>query len=204
MEPLWAELINTDWHDYLGQGRDEDRLNRPGWLKEFLSRWNLPHLDVEEAATRRELGELRALLSRLALKLHSGKSLNRRDLADLNAILAREPVVRRLHVDDRGCTLHHVPLNGDLSAVLSEIAASFANMLVDGDPTRIRVCENPDCRWIIYDRSKNRTRRWCEGPSGCGNLMKVRRHREQMRRHASHGPQTRPSGKHASSQPPTG
>ena len=40
MDPLWAELINSDWHDYLGHGRDEDRLNKPAWLAEFLSRWH--------------------------------------------------------------------------------------------------------------------------------------------------------------------
>ena len=34
MDPLWAELVNSDWHDYLGQGRDEDRpvLYRIRWL----------------------------------------------------------------------------------------------------------------------------------------------------------------------------
>ncbi|MCP4250404.1 MAG: hypothetical protein GY778_25455 [bacterium] len=185
MEPLWAELINSDWHDYLGQGRDEDRLDRPDWLTEFLSRWGLPRLDVENAATRRGLRELRALLSRLALKLHGGKSLSGRDLTDLNAFLAREPVIRRLRRTEGGYALQSMPVNSSLNAVLSEIAASFADLLTNGDPARIRVCENPDCRWIIYDRSKNRTRRWCEGPTGCGNLIKVRRHRERRRQQAS-------------------
>ncbi len=185
MDPLWAELINSDWHDYLGQGRDEDRLDRPVWLAELLSRWGLPGLDAESPVTRRRLRELRALLSRLALKLHDGKPLTTRDLADLNAFLDRETVVRRLRRDEDGYTLHYMPVKGSLNAVLSEIAGSFAYMLTEGDPTRIRICENPDCRWVIYDRSKNRTRRWCEGPTGCGNLIKVRRHRERRRREAS-------------------
>lgn len=185
MDPLWAELINSDWHDYLGQGRDEDRLGKPPWLAEFLSRWCLPRLDVESPVTHRRLRELRALLSRLALKLHGGKPLSGRDLTNLNMFLDRESVVRRLCRDKEGYTLHYVPVKNSLNAVLSGIAASFADMLTNGDPTRIRVCENRDCRWIIYDRSKNRTRRWCEGPTGCGNLIKVRRHRERKRRQAS-------------------
>ncbi len=185
MDPLWAELINSDWHDYLGQGRDEDHLDKPSWLAEFLSRWGLPGLDVESPGSRRRLRELRALLSRLALKLHGGKPLSGRDLTDLNTFLDRESVVRQLRRDKKGYTLHYMPVKDSLNAVLSEIAVSFADMLTNGDPIRIRVCENPDCRWIIYDRSKNRTRRWCEGPTGCGNLIKVRRHRERRRREAS-------------------
>jgi len=185
MEPLWAELINSDWHDYLGQGRDEDRLERSDWLTEFLSRSGLPPLDTENSAVRRGLRELRALLLRLALKLNGGKPLSGRDLADLNAFLAREPVVRRIRRAEEGYALHSTPVKDGLNAVLSEIATSFADMLTNGDPTRICTCENPDCRWIIYDRSKNRTRRWCEGPTGCGNLIKVRRHRERRRKEAS-------------------
>ncbi|MCH8242124.1 MAG: CGNR zinc finger domain-containing protein [Planctomycetes bacterium] len=186
MDPLWAELINSDWHDYLGQGRDEDRLDKPSWLAEFLSRWGLPRLDVESPGSRRRLRELRVLLSRLALKLHGQKPLSVRDLTDLNTFLDRESVVRRLRRDKEGYTLYYVPVKGSLNAVLSEITASFADMLTSGDPTRIRVCENRDCRWIMYDRSKNRTRRWCEGPTGCGNLIKVRRHRARKRQQATH------------------
>ncbi len=185
MEPLWAELINSDWHDYLGQGRDEDRLDKPSWLAEFLSRWCLPDLDTESPVTRRRLREVRALLTRLALKLHGGKPLSGRDLTILNTFLDRESVVRQLRRGKEGYTLQYIPMRDSLNAVLSEMAASFAEMLTNGDPTRIRICENPDCRWIIYDRSKNRTRRWCEGPTGCGNLIKVRRHRERRRKEAS-------------------
>ena len=185
MEPLWADLINSDWHDYLGQGRDEDRLDKPSWLAEFLTRWGLPVLDVESPVTLRQLRDLRALLSRLTFKLNCGKSLSARDLGDLNAFLDRESVVRRLRREEEGYVLCYTPVKGSLNAVLSEIAASFADVLTHGDPARIKVCENPDCRWVIYDRSKNRTRRWCEGPTGCGNLIKVRRHRERKRQQAS-------------------
>ena len=185
MEPLWADFINSDWHDYLGQGRDEDRLDNPAWMADFLGKWGLAAIDVERPAVRRQLRELRTLLSRLALELREGKALNARDLAAMNAFLDRGPVVRRLGCGEGGYTIRYEAVKSGVSAVLTEIAASFAEMLVDGDPRRIRVCENPDCRWIIYDRSKNRTRRWCEGPTGCGNLIKVRRHRKRKRQKAS-------------------
>jgi len=192
VEPLWAELINSDWHDYLGRGRDEDRLEKAAWLTAFLARWDLPELDVKDDKTRRRLRELRTLLRRLALKLHGRRPLHGRDVEEFNAFLNRESVVRKLQRGEGAYTLCYVPVKGALDAVLSEIAASFAHMLIDGDPGRIKICENPDCRWIIYDRSKNRTRRWCEGPTGCGNLIKVRRHRDRQRKDASRGETKRP------------
>ena len=118
-------------------------------------------------------------------KLHGGRILSSGDLGDLNAFLEKDSVVRLVRRDREGYSLHHVSVKGGLNAALSEVAASFAEMLENGDPSRIRVCENPDCRWFIYDRSKNRSRRWCVGPSGCGNLIKVRRHRERRRKEAA-------------------
>ena len=38
MDPLWAELINSDWHDYRGGGGREDRIENPKWLSQFLMR----------------------------------------------------------------------------------------------------------------------------------------------------------------------
>lgn len=185
MEPLWAELINSNRHDYLGRGRQEDYLANPDWLTRFVAAWNLPAFDVKSPHTRRKLDGLRTLLARLAQMLHDGKPLSNRDVSDLNAYLAQEPVVRRLSRDGEGYALQSVPTKRGLNAALAEIATTFADMVASGDPTRIRVCENPDCRWIIYDQSKNRSRRWCEGPTGCGNLIKVRRHRARKRRQAA-------------------
>jgi len=182
MDPLWAELINSEWHDYLGRGRDEDRLDKPGWLAALLARWKLPAAAARSPATRQELRRLRGLLRRLALKLKGDRPLTSRDLASLNGFLRRDAVVRQVCRRNGGFALGHVLRDGSLDTVLSEIAASFAGLLVEGDPRRIRMCENQDCRWIFYDRSRNRTRRWCEGPTGCGNLLKVRRHRARRRK----------------------
>jgi len=42
------------------------------------------------------------------------------------------------------------------------------------DMQRLRACDNPDCRWLFLDTSKNHTRRWCVMKI-CGNRMKARR-----------------------------
>jgi predicted RNA-binding Zn ribbon-like protein len=181
---LWIDLINSDWHDYLGRGRDgrdEDRLENPRWLRRFLARWGLPSLDVTDGDTGRALRELRSLLQRLVGRAAAGKSPRDSDLAALNSYLAAGPVVRHLERDKDAYRVRLVPLQRATSAVLAEIASSFTEVLVEGDPSRIKICQNPDCTWVFYDGSRNRTRRWCEGPTGCGNLLKVRRFRERRR-----------------------
>jgi predicted RNA-binding Zn ribbon-like protein len=44
---------------------------------------------------------------------------------------------------------------------------------------RLKVCANPRCLWLFFDRSRNRSRAWCD-PAVCGNRVNVRRFR--MRR----------------------
>jgi hypothetical protein len=97
----------------------------------------------------------------------------------LNRILAEAPVVRRI---EDGWELSLLPVKRGIQSVLAEIVASLADMLAKGEPSRVKICENPDCGWVIYDESRNRTRRWCSATE-CGNLIKVRRHRSR-RRHA--------------------
>jgi predicted RNA-binding Zn ribbon-like protein len=41
---------------------------------------------------------------------------------------------------------------------------------------RLKVCGNPDCRWVFYDRSHSRRGAWCDMAS-CGNLIKNRNFR---------------------------
>lgn len=42
MDPgLWLDLLNSDWNDYRGSGKREDRLDNPLWLEKYLSRWKL-------------------------------------------------------------------------------------------------------------------------------------------------------------------
>ena len=47
---------------------------------------------------------------------------------------------------------------------------------VAADPTRLRACANPGCRFVFLDRSRNGSRRWCDS-SACGNRVRVGRHR---------------------------
>lgn len=50
----------------------------------------------------------------------------------------------------------------------------------DGLLARLKVCRNPGCRWVFYDRSKNQARRWCE-MAVCGNRAKAVRFRARRK-----------------------
>jgi predicted RNA-binding Zn ribbon-like protein len=54
-------------------------------------------------------------------------------------------------------------------------AKAAADLLTSDDLQLVRFCEAPDCQWLFLDRSRNRSRRWCDMTS-CGNRAKARRH----------------------------
>jgi predicted RNA-binding Zn ribbon-like protein len=178
MHRLWIEFLNSDWHDPLGRGADQDRLNEPGWLVAFLDQWGLPR--IQPATHRRSLKKLRELLRRLATTLHERGALGSAELSALNRYLGARPIRPRLSRAGKGrYRIELVPGRKGIDALLLAIATSFAQFLVEEDPARLKMCDNPDCKWVFYDTTRSRTRRWCA--ASCGNLMKVRKYR---RRHA--------------------
>lgn len=184
MEPLWAELINSDWSDHLGSGRREDRLGNDEWLERFLRGTVWRGQVLPSSYERDRLRTLRTLLRRMVDDLLAGGVLASSDTEALNRLMANAPVLRRLELDGGAWSLLLAPPRGSIDDVLGEIAAAFATMLAEGLSDRVKVCENPDCGWVILDTSRNRSRRWCDSAE-CGNLMKVRRFR-QRRRAARH------------------
>jgi predicted RNA-binding Zn ribbon-like protein len=179
-EPLWAELINSDWHDHLGSGAREDRIGNDTWLARFLERAGWEGKRLANGAERQALRELRVLLRRAVDAVRASGKVPEGDLDALNQVLAGAPFVRSLVQAGEDRTVHEVPLAAGIERVLGAVAATFATLLAEGDADRIKVCANPDCGWVFYDRSHNRSRRWCDA-SECGNLIKVRRHRQRQR-----------------------
>lgn len=63
---------------------------------------------------------------------------------------------------------------GDPRRPLWSIAWSALDLVRGPELARLRQCANADCRWLFVDRTRNRSRRWCDMKS-CGNLAKARR-----------------------------
>jgi predicted RNA-binding Zn ribbon-like protein len=62
---------------------------------------------------------------------------------------------------------------GARGSLETETAHSALRLLSDTERKRIRICGN--CGWLFIDRSKNRSRIWCD-MTVCGNRVKAARH----------------------------
>jgi predicted RNA-binding Zn ribbon-like protein len=180
MDPLWAELINSDWRDYRGSGRREDRLLDAAWLAPFLARTGWPRGRLPGRAERERLRRLRTLLRRVVDAIRARQAVGVDDIAAVNRILSGGAWALHLALRRGSWQLATEPSSRGIARVEVDVAWSFASMLAEGDPARIKVCANPDCGWVMYDESRNRTRQWCEA-SECGNLINVRRFRQRRR-----------------------
>lgn len=176
MDLLWTDFLNSVCHDWRGNGRSEDRLDQPAWQQEFLDRWQIRAPVPAGAADLAAMREFRTLLQRMVEGLCTGAPLPPEEMAALNAVMAGGPVLRQV-VQGR---LDLIAARQDWAQVLAEVAAAFASTLTGGEGARVRCCENPNCRWVFYDDTRNRTKRYCDEKL-CGNLMKVRRFRARKK-----------------------
>lgn len=60
-----------------------------------------------------------------------------------------------------------------LDELTRPVIADAADLLVHADRARLGSC--PACGWLFYDRTRNRTRRWCD-MADCGSRDKSRRY----------------------------
>lgn len=56
------------------------------------------------------------------------------------------------------------------------LTRAASRLLLSENVRSVRACDNPECRWLFLDTSKNHTRRWCDMKL-CGNRMKARRYK---------------------------
>ena len=119
---------------------------------------------------------LREALYRLFAAIATGEEPARADRARLDAELPRLCIGPDLgwswRDEDRS-----------LDSFLGAVVKAAVELVTSAEARdRVRVCGAPDCLWLFYDSSKNRSRRWCDMRQ-CGNRMKARRH---YQRHHGH------------------
>lgn len=178
---LWDDFINSYWRDWRtgDKSKERDRLEDPEWLKSWLTAHGLPAIPADSAQLQ-ELKKLRGCLFDTVREIVAG---NKPDgLPErLNPYMAAGPVMRQAALDEEGrMTVTLLPMRADWEQVMAEIAASFASALAEKEESRFRICDNPDCLWVYYDDTRNRSKRYCDDKA-CGNLMKVRRFRARKK-----------------------
>ncbi len=177
---IWIDLLNSDWHDHLGTGAREDRLENPRWLDGYLSRWGLDLGGVPGERIRLGFRRLRESIRAIADRIVARKKVPAADWHRLNAYLERVSFIRRVRVKGSEAEIVESPIGEKLNVAMAAVARSFAESMAREDLSRLKICQNKDCLWVFMDASRNRSRRWCEDT--CGNLMKVRRYRDRHKK----------------------
>lgn len=176
MNDICICLINSNNPWYELHCNFKDALIDMEWLRWFLNENGFPPELAEDGYCFQQLDMLRTLLTEAIDYIISEKQLPKAIIDNMNHYLAGAAYFYEICAKDQKLQLSLAPQKIDWNYVYSEIVASFVKMIFNGDISRFRRCENPACRSVFYDGSKNRTRKWC--CNACSSLIKVRRYRE--------------------------
>ena len=168
---LVAAFVNTYAVD-----RDADDLAGPDLLAAWAGRRGF--LTSGEPVSDDDVARARSLREglRAALTANGGDAPSDGSLRALDDVAARVDLRVRFERNEPRL----VPARGGVDALLGRVLAAAYEAAAAGTWTRLKACLNDDCRWVFYDRSKNRSRRWC-AMSACGNVAKAREYRRRKR-----------------------
>ena len=155
----------------------DEELASPEALRDWLAERDL--MDRSEAVSDADLA--RALDVREGLRAllmaHNGEPLDSERIEKLDRVARRMPV-RVCFGEDAQPEL--VADSGGVDGALARLLAIVATAAEQGTWERLKACPRDCCMWAFYDRSKNRSGRWCSMDS-CGNVEKARAFRERRR-----------------------
>lgn len=155
-----------------------DALSTPDELRDWLvGRGLLADGATVEAADLVTARALREALRDVLAGHHAGTAVDPGAVDRLNAAVAGLPLVARVRPDG------HAGLTAgadDAAGALAQVVAGVVEASVSGTWERLKICPEDTCAWVFYDRSKNRSRRWCT-MDVCGNRAKTRGYRARRR-----------------------
>jgi predicted RNA-binding Zn ribbon-like protein len=171
---LLREFVNTKDPDDHSDAIDQpDKL--AGWLSEHELISRHAPVSIGDVETARRLRESLRSLTRLNCGCESGDAA----AETINEI--SEMVTLRISLDEAGAA-QLAPTDDGTPGVFARLLGIMYTAMIDGTWWRLKGCANDTCRWVYYDQSKNRSRRWCDTET-CGNVMNARAYRERQRLH---------------------
>lgn len=165
---LVQAFVNTE---NIEAGTEE--LRDPPSLRRFLAEHGL--LGARARVTEADLAhalELRAALRALALS-NNGAPLPSSARAALDRSARRSGLVASFAL---GGEPREVSTAGGVDRALGELLAIVHRATRDGSWSRLKACREHGCRWLFYDRSRNRSGKWC-AMALCGTRSKMRAYR---------------------------
>jgi predicted RNA-binding Zn ribbon-like protein len=166
---LVVDFVNTREID-----RDTDELATPDRLASWLRERRLATADtrIGTAELKQAIGLREAL--RGVLLAHNGSSSGSGGQALQEA--AERGGLSVCFAGDG--TVRLAPRAGGFAGALAHLLVPIAQAAGDGSWERVKACAANDCQWAFYDRSRNRSARWCD-MAVCGNRTKVRAYRSK-------------------------
>ena len=107
-----------------------------------------------------------------------GGGVRAEDLEALRSLAAEHSA--RLTVADGGALGIECARSDTLGDGLFELLLIIRGAQEDGTWSRLKMCANPECQWVFYDRSRNQQGNWCD-MAVCGNRLKNRQLRARRR-----------------------
>lgn len=158
---------------------DVDLLSEPATARDWLVEAGL--LGRGSDLTDADLELAREVRDCLRSLLESDGDDPEQEAADLEALrrLAAEHTAR-LTVGDGGVLGLEDVCGETLGDALFGLLLIIRGAQVEGTWSRLRMCANPDCAWVFYDRSRNQQGNWCD-MAVCGNRLKNRQLRARRR-----------------------
>ena len=178
MKILCIDFVNGEW--YKTHEIFKEPLKDEKWILNFNKTWDLNiESCLEEEEQIKTLLDLRTLLSKMIYANCKKEEIDLNDLKILNKYMESYKFKKNIIVENNQYKIINSPVENTGDILIYEIISSFFLLISENKFDRLNFCKNPDCRWIFYDESKNKTRKWCDNT--CASLMKVRRYREKQK-----------------------
>jgi predicted RNA-binding Zn ribbon-like protein len=159
----------------------EDELSSPEALRDwFVERGLMERGEKVAAADLKRAIDVREGL-RAVLLQNNGLPLDKARVERLDRAVRRAGVrVRFTPGEDPELVADAEGVDGAIARLMAIVAAAVEH----GRWERLKACPRDECEWVFYDKSKNRSGRWCT-MEACGNIEKAKTFRERHR--GAHG-----------------
>jgi predicted RNA-binding Zn ribbon-like protein len=153
-----------------------DEVGEPEPLKRWFVERRLlePGAPVSSLTVQRTAAVREALRS--LLRANAGEPLDPDSLATLDAALRWTGMA--VVFDGRG-RIALEPGRPGVAGAVGRLLEVVSEAMADGSWERLKACSAAECGWAFYDRTRNRSGRWCS-MAVCGNRAKVRAYRARQ------------------------
>lgn len=156
----------AEWSNHAGiiSGEEERRLLRKA-----------EETPTEAVRVHQRAIELRETIFNIFSSIARAITPPKKEMDKFNRKLSRMMKHSKLEFHKEGVTWDVRKSSDSLDGMFDPIIQSAFKLLTSNELDRVKICaDERGCGWLFFDRSKNRSRRWCD-MRDCGNLAKQKR-----------------------------